>query len=342
MAEQDPQSRRPPGLLRAVGVSRSVEGVEALAGVELELARSEVVGLIGPNGAGKTTLVNVITGSTFRRPEASSSRTRRDPLVAAAARAGGLARTFQHGHAFKGLTVRENVEVAASGSARRARRPHAGAALARCTRPRSTCGRERQRATARRRAQARRRARARDRAALRPDGRACGRAHRSRGAGARCGRALGARRARRRRPPDRPQRDPDPRRLRPDPGARPGADARRRHAGRDPEEHRRRERLPRRQRAMSEPALVLEALECATRCRRRFGGVDLELGVGRSSGSSARTAPAVLDPARGDGRGRGGGRRCAPARPIAPGPQPGARGTPRCRARARGRHIYSS
>ena len=125
MAEQDPQRRRPPGLLRAVGVSRSFEGVQALVEVDLELARSEVVGLIGPNGAGKTTLVNVITGFDFptsgRVELEERDVTRWSPQRLGRA---GLARTFQHGHAFKGLTVRENVEVAALGvgaSAREAR-----------------------------------------------------------------------------------------------------------------------------------------------------------------------------------------------------------------------------
>jgi branched-chain amino acid transport system ATP-binding protein len=103
-------------MLRAVGVSRSFEGVQALADVHLELARSEVVGLIGPNGAGKTTLVNLITG--FDLPTAGSVELEeRDVTRWSPQRRGraGLARTFQHGHAFKGLTVRENVEVAALG-----------------------------------------------------------------------------------------------------------------------------------------------------------------------------------------------------------------------------------
>jgi branched-chain amino acid transport system ATP-binding protein len=110
------QERRSPGTLRAIGVSRSFEGVEALAGVDLELGRQEVVGLIGPNGAGKTTLVNLITGFDF--PTAGRVEldgrdvTRWPPHRRGRA---GLARTFQHGHAFKGLTVRENVEVAALG-----------------------------------------------------------------------------------------------------------------------------------------------------------------------------------------------------------------------------------
>lgn len=103
-------------MLRAVGVSRSFEGVQALADVDLELARSEVVGLIGPNGAGKTTLVNVITGFDFpttgRVELEERDVTRWSPQRRGRA---GLARTFQHGHAFKGLTVRENVEVAALG-----------------------------------------------------------------------------------------------------------------------------------------------------------------------------------------------------------------------------------
>jgi len=90
--------------------------VQALAEVDLALARSEVVGLIGPNGAGKTTLVNVITGFDFpttgRVELEDRDVTRWSPQRLGRA---GLARTFQHGHAFKGLTVRENVEVAALG-----------------------------------------------------------------------------------------------------------------------------------------------------------------------------------------------------------------------------------
>jgi branched-chain amino acid transport system ATP-binding protein len=116
VAERESQRNRPSGVLRAVGISRSFEGVQALAEVDLELARSEVVGLIGPNGAGKTTLVNVITGFDFpttgRVELEERDVTRWSPQRRGRA---GLARTFQHGHAFKGLTVRENVEVAALG-----------------------------------------------------------------------------------------------------------------------------------------------------------------------------------------------------------------------------------
>jgi branched-chain amino acid transport system ATP-binding protein len=90
--------------------------VQALRGVTLTLRRGEVVGLIGPNGAGKSTLVNVLSG--FDRPDqgtvelAGQDVTRWSPH-----RRGrkGLARTFQHAHAFRDLTVRENVEVSALG-----------------------------------------------------------------------------------------------------------------------------------------------------------------------------------------------------------------------------------
>jgi branched-chain amino acid transport system ATP-binding protein len=90
--------------------------VQALDDVTLLLARHEVVGLIGPNGAGKSTLVNVLTG--FDTPTTGvvylddTDVTRWTPH-----RRGrhGLARTFQHSRAFRRLSVRENVEVAALG-----------------------------------------------------------------------------------------------------------------------------------------------------------------------------------------------------------------------------------
>jgi branched-chain amino acid transport system ATP-binding protein len=110
------QRRRPGGTLRASAVSRSFEGVHALRDVTLELHRGEVVGLIGPNGAGKSTLVNLLTG--FDRPTAGAVELEgRDVTNWKPNRRGraGLARTFQHSHAFRALSVRENVEVAALG-----------------------------------------------------------------------------------------------------------------------------------------------------------------------------------------------------------------------------------
>ena len=75
-----------------------------------------MLGLIGPNGAGKTTLVNLLTGfdlpSAGRIELGSTEITRWPPHKRGRA---GLARTFQHGRLFRGLTVRENVEVAALG-----------------------------------------------------------------------------------------------------------------------------------------------------------------------------------------------------------------------------------
>ena len=114
--------RRPGETLRASSVSRAFEGVRALQEVTLELHRHEVVGLIGPNGAGKTTLVNVMSGfdvPTAGKVELDDEDVTRWP-PARRGRA-GLARTFQHSRSFRGLSVRENVEVAALGVGERAR-----------------------------------------------------------------------------------------------------------------------------------------------------------------------------------------------------------------------------
>jgi branched-chain amino acid transport system ATP-binding protein len=108
--------RRPGESLRASSVSRSFEGVRALDGVTLEVGRGEIVGLIGPNGAGKSTLVNVISG--FDQPDGGSVHLEAEDVTRwSPHRRGrrGLARTFQHSHAFTSLSVRENVEVAGLG-----------------------------------------------------------------------------------------------------------------------------------------------------------------------------------------------------------------------------------
>src|SRR5262245_316135 len=109
--------QRSGALLRAAAVSRAFEGVQALRGVTLELHRNEVVGLIGPNGAGKSTLVNVLTGFDFP-DEGSIELEGRDVTRWRPHRRGraGLARTFQHSRSFRGLSVRENIEVAALGA----------------------------------------------------------------------------------------------------------------------------------------------------------------------------------------------------------------------------------
>jgi branched-chain amino acid transport system ATP-binding protein len=118
LTESRPErTRRSGASLRAAGVSRAFEGVQALRGVTLELHRHEVVGLIGPNGAGKSTLVNVLTGFDFP-DEGTVELEGRDVTRWKPDRRGraGLSRTFQHSRSFRGLSVRENVEVAAMGA----------------------------------------------------------------------------------------------------------------------------------------------------------------------------------------------------------------------------------
>ncbi|WP_338205473.1 ABC transporter ATP-binding protein [Candidatus Nephthysia bennettiae] len=102
------------------------EGLRAVDGVDLKLARGEILGLIGPNGAGKTTLLNTL--SSFQRP--SSGRVLLGhvditgwPVHRVAAE--GVGRTFQSGRIFKRLTVFENVLAATVSLGLRQREAHA-------------------------------------------------------------------------------------------------------------------------------------------------------------------------------------------------------------------------
>ena len=95
-------------------LTKDFVGLRALDSVSLNLERGEILGLIGPNGSGKTTLINVVTG--FLKPTRGRIRvgdvdiTGWPPHKIAHL---GVARTFQTIKLFLGLTVLENVEVAA-------------------------------------------------------------------------------------------------------------------------------------------------------------------------------------------------------------------------------------
>jgi ABC-type nitrate/sulfonate/bicarbonate transport system ATPase subunit len=56
--------------VRARGLVRRFGAVEALAGVDLEAAEGEIVGLVGPSGCGKSTLLELLAG--LQDPDAGS------------------------------------------------------------------------------------------------------------------------------------------------------------------------------------------------------------------------------------------------------------------------------
>jgi branched-chain amino acid transport system ATP-binding protein len=101
-------------LLEARGLTRDFGGLRAVSSLDFSVEPGEILGLIGPNGAGKTTVFNLVTG--FVRPTAGEIRFEGRSLLglrphAVAAR--GIARTFQVVKPFAGLTVLENVTLAA-------------------------------------------------------------------------------------------------------------------------------------------------------------------------------------------------------------------------------------
>jgi branched-chain amino acid transport system ATP-binding protein len=100
------------GGLKIAGLTKHFSGVMALAGIELEVAPGEAVGVFGPNGSGKTTLVNCISGvlppsagNVFldNREVTALSRVARARL--------GIVRTYQNLRLFNDLTVIENLQT---------------------------------------------------------------------------------------------------------------------------------------------------------------------------------------------------------------------------------------
>lgn len=97
-------------------VTKDFGGLRAVNGVSMEVMRGERRAVIGPNGAGKTTLFNLITGELPMTSGRVILSGRNISSLSAHRRIGaGLGRTYQITNIFLGLTVEENVQLAAQG-----------------------------------------------------------------------------------------------------------------------------------------------------------------------------------------------------------------------------------
>lgn len=104
-----------PSILSLESISKRFGAIVVANEIDLALAEGEALGIIGPNGAGKTTLFGIMTGTV--RPDAGRvmfaghDATRLSPARRCAM---GIARSFQIPQPFGGMTVFENLVVAAA------------------------------------------------------------------------------------------------------------------------------------------------------------------------------------------------------------------------------------
>jgi branched-chain amino acid transport system ATP-binding protein len=105
-------------VLRVRGLTRRFGGVVAVGDVDLDIAPGERRAVLGPNGAGKSTLFNLIAGADS--PTSGSIELFGRDVTGLGARQRtrmGLSRTFQTSRLLTGLTVADNLYLAAVGVA---------------------------------------------------------------------------------------------------------------------------------------------------------------------------------------------------------------------------------
>jgi len=96
-------------------ISKRFGAVVAANGIDLALGEGEALGIIGPNGAGKTTLFGIASGAI--RPDAGRVIFAGSDITALAPERRcrmGIGRSFQIPQPFNGMSVFENLVVAAA------------------------------------------------------------------------------------------------------------------------------------------------------------------------------------------------------------------------------------
>lgn len=101
-------------ILRTEKISKHFGGLRAVDGVDFMLREGQLKSIIGPNGAGKTTLFNLIAGVYeptggkvfFRDRDITRLSLHQTSRL-------GITKTYQITHIFPGLSVFENVRIAA-------------------------------------------------------------------------------------------------------------------------------------------------------------------------------------------------------------------------------------
>jgi ABC-2 type transport system ATP-binding protein len=104
------QVTRNDAVISVRGLRKSYDGVEAVAGIDLHVARGEIFAFLGPNGAGKTTTVEILEG--FRtRTAGELSVFGVDPAHADRAWRDRIGVVLQESQPDPGLTVRECLQL---------------------------------------------------------------------------------------------------------------------------------------------------------------------------------------------------------------------------------------
>ncbi len=102
-------------VLTATGLRKRFNALVVLNDVDFTIAPGEAIGIVGPNGAGKTTLLNVLSGAYPPSGGQVFMAGQDVTALGAAARCRrGIARSHQVPRPFAGMTVFENLHVAAS------------------------------------------------------------------------------------------------------------------------------------------------------------------------------------------------------------------------------------